>query len=90
MGNLIHLFYLEPKNRSSLVEHSRKQEKYERSLTVKEIEYLEFFTDFCKYLNDPADYGITPSSVASANFKTKFLGNEATKEDIEELDQNLL
>lgn len=29
-----------------------------RTLTEQEEEYLEYFTDFCKYTDDPKDYGI--------------------------------
>nr|CAI5828739.1 unnamed protein product [Callosobruchus analis] len=44
--------------RSRVVDRKRETVVIERPLTDKEEEYLEFFTDYCKYTDDPLEYGI--------------------------------
>ncbi|CAH1155461.1 unnamed protein product [Phaedon cochleariae] len=48
----------EPKKRSPPVEPPEVVLPPPRSLTEAEEEFLEYFTDFCKYTDDPTKYGI--------------------------------
>ncbi|VEN40975.1 unnamed protein product [Callosobruchus maculatus] len=46
------------KNRSRVVDKKKETVFVARPLTDQEEEYLEFFTDYCKYTDDPLEYGI--------------------------------
>lgn len=41
-----------------------------RALTDKEEEYLEYFTDYCKYTDDPKEYGIDTRAAAGSKSQT--------------------
>lgn len=83
------LFFLEPKNRSAPVDHPPKEEEPSHRLTAEEMEYLEYFTDFCEYQDDPRSYGIKDSFLPSISVNVKNIDNEETK-DVDDLDTNLL
>lgn len=46
------------KNRSPPIAQRPAPPPPPRALTTSEAEYLDFFTDFCKFTDDPKDYGI--------------------------------
>ncbi|KAF7279217.1 cilia- and flagella-associated protein 100-like [Rhynchophorus ferrugineus] len=56
----------EPKKRSPPEEHKLQQVVQQRDLTTEETEYLDYFTDFCKYVDNPKDYGIDVTSTTPA------------------------
>ncbi|XP_050304576.1 cilia- and flagella-associated protein 100-like [Anthonomus grandis grandis] len=52
----------ELKKRSPPVEQRGQVVAPPRELTQTEAEYLDFFTDYCKYSDDPKDYGINTAA----------------------------
>nr|CAI5828735.1 unnamed protein product [Callosobruchus analis] len=53
--------YKEPKNRSPVKKPPALKKVPSRKLTPEEEEYLEYFTDFCKFTDNPKDFGIDTS-----------------------------
>ncbi|XP_030766200.1 cilia- and flagella-associated protein 100-like isoform X2 [Sitophilus oryzae] len=53
----------ELKKRSPPHERRLQQVVQQRDLTPGEAEYLDYFTDFCKYADDPKDYGIDVTGI---------------------------
>lgn len=47
-----------PKRRSPPHKQRHQVAPPPRELTPSEAEYLDFFTDFCQYNDDPQDYGV--------------------------------
>nr|CAH7715759.1 unnamed protein product [Callosobruchus chinensis] len=53
--------YKEPKYRSPVKKPPALKKVPSRKLTPEEDEYLEYFTDFCKFTDNPKDFGIDTS-----------------------------
>ncbi|CAH1992828.1 unnamed protein product [Acanthoscelides obtectus] len=51
----------EPRNRSAVKRPPALKKVPSRKLTPEEEEYLEHFTDFCKYTDNPKDFGVDTS-----------------------------
>lgn len=67
----------ELKQRSPPQQQHHHQAPPPRELTLSEAEYLDFFTDYCKYTDNPRDYGI---NTVVGNKKVE----EAVVDEIEE------
>ncbi|XP_023310250.1 cilia- and flagella-associated protein 100-like [Anoplophora glabripennis] len=72
-------FIRRPKNRSPPLKQPLKEEEPPLHLTAEEGEFLEFFTEFCEYTDNPGNYGIQRFSQDATNNKTKKLAEEAAK-----------
>ncbi|VEN40976.1 unnamed protein product [Callosobruchus maculatus] len=57
----------EPKNRSPVKKPPALKKVPSRKLTPEEEEYLEYFTDFCKFTDNPKDFGIDTSVMRKLN-----------------------
>ncbi|XP_057671771.1 uncharacterized protein LOC130903591 [Diorhabda carinulata] len=66
----------EPKNRSQVIDPPVKVEPPPRDLTEEEEEYLEYFTDFCKYTDDPTKYGIDRSRSGKTTIPSHVVDDE--------------
>lgn len=74
----------ELKKRSPLLEKKKEPPPPRRNLTEEEAEYLEFFTDFCIFTDDPKKYGIDNSVHQKVSLASEETVNDDKIEEQEE------
>lgn len=81
------LYFIELKKRTPPVNPPKKVELPPRSLTKREEDYLQHFTQFCKHIDDPKEYGID-TNPGSEEKKFSITAAEPSSHVFEDISRN--